>query len=180
VPAKKKSGFFASTRASADAPAPLRPGTRPLSDYALANRLSYFLWSSMPDAELLAHAAAVICTAGRARGAGAAHGEGRPHPPPRGRIRRRLARFRRFEEINTVDRDRFPEFNNELRSAMFEEPIHFFTDLAREDRSVLNFSTATTRSSTAPLAKHYCMTGVHAAPDEWCASSTRASSIVAA
>ena len=33
-------------------------GTRPLSDYALASRLSYFLWSSMPDAELLAHAAA--------------------------------------------------------------------------------------------------------------------------
>src|SRR5262249_52813049 len=36
------------------------PGTaaRPLSDYALASRLSYFLWSSMPDAELLAHAKA--------------------------------------------------------------------------------------------------------------------------
>src|SRR5207253_591588 len=31
---------------------------QPLSDYALASRLSYFLWSSMPDAELLAHAAA--------------------------------------------------------------------------------------------------------------------------
>ena len=30
----------------------------PLSDYALASRLSYFLWSSMPDAELLSHAAA--------------------------------------------------------------------------------------------------------------------------
>ena len=38
----------------------IRPGTRcsPLSDYALASRLSYFLWSSMPDEELLAHAAA--------------------------------------------------------------------------------------------------------------------------
>src|SRR5262249_34253091 len=37
-----------------------QPGekARPLSDYELANRLSYFLWSSMPDAELLAHAAA--------------------------------------------------------------------------------------------------------------------------
>ena len=31
---------------------------QPLSDYALASRLSYFLWSSMPDEELLAHAAA--------------------------------------------------------------------------------------------------------------------------
>src|SRR5262249_28382318 len=33
-------------------------GVRPLSDHALASRLSYFLWSSMPDTELLAHAAA--------------------------------------------------------------------------------------------------------------------------
>ena len=41
--------------------APARPekaSSQPLSDYALASRLSYFLWSSMPDAELLAHAAA--------------------------------------------------------------------------------------------------------------------------
>ncbi len=30
-----------------------KSGIRPLSDYALASRLSYFLWSSMPDAELI-------------------------------------------------------------------------------------------------------------------------------
>jgi hypothetical protein len=30
--------------------------------------------------------------------------------------------FRRFEEHNAVDRDRFPSFNNELRQAMFQEP----------------------------------------------------------
>ena len=35
-----------------------RTAVRPLSGYALASRLSYFLWSSMPDQELLAHAAA--------------------------------------------------------------------------------------------------------------------------
>ena len=34
------------------------PAARPLSDYELASRLSYFLWSSMPDAELMARAAA--------------------------------------------------------------------------------------------------------------------------
>jgi hypothetical protein len=33
-------------------------GVQPLTDYELANRLSYFLWSSMPDAELMQHAAA--------------------------------------------------------------------------------------------------------------------------
>src|SRR5262249_12885897 len=38
--------------------APGAPKTEPLGDYELANRLSYFLWSSMPDDELLARAAA--------------------------------------------------------------------------------------------------------------------------
>src|SRR6185295_15366 len=42
----------------ASTPAAPKAGVRPLSDNALASRLSYFLWSSLPDAELLAHAAA--------------------------------------------------------------------------------------------------------------------------
>src|SRR6185369_10378474 len=75
--------------------------------------------------------------------------------------------FRRFEEINTVDRERFPEFTNELRTAMFEEPIHFFTDIVREDRSVLNFLYADYTFVNAPLAKHYGMTDVQAGPNEW-------------
>ena len=37
--------------------------------------------------------------------------------------------FRRFEEHNAVDRERFPEFTNELREAMFEEPIRFIDDV---------------------------------------------------
>ena len=37
--------------------------------------------------------------------------------------------FRRFEEHNSVDRNRFPEFTNELRQAMFEEPIRFFLNV---------------------------------------------------
>jgi len=47
--------------------------------------------------------------------------------------------FRRFEEHNAVDRERFPSFNNELRQAMFEEPIRFFVDVTRNNRSVLRF-----------------------------------------
>ena len=39
--------------------------------------------------------------------------------------------FRRFEEHNAVDRDRFPEFNNELRQAMFEEPIRLIENVIR-------------------------------------------------
>ena len=38
--------------------------------------------------------------------------------------------FRRFEEHNSVDRERFSSFTSELRQAMYEEPIRFFVDLA--------------------------------------------------
>src|SRR5207302_2451839 len=117
------------------------PGTatQPLSDYALASRLSYFLWSSMPDAELLAHAAAgdlhrpEVLTA-QAR---------RMLRDPR--VRRLATEFlgnwldvRRFEEHNSVDRDRFPSFTLELRQAMFEEPVRYFVDVAQRDRPVLD------------------------------------------
>ncbi len=128
-------GALRQTRAT-----PVPPGARPLSDFALASRLSYFLWSSMPDEELLARAAA---------------GELRKPEVLAAQVRRMLkdqrARglatefagnwldFRRFEELNTVDRERFTSFNNELRQAMFEEPIQFFVDVARNDRSVLDF-----------------------------------------
>jgi hypothetical protein len=132
--------------------------TGPLSDYALASRLSYFLWSSMPDEELLARAAA-----------------GELHKPkvltaetqrmlrdPRVRA---LATefagnwldFRRFEEHNAVDRERFPSFNNELRQAMFEEPIRYFVDVAQHNRSVLDLLYGNDTFVNRPLAKHYGM-----------------------
>src|SRR4030095_6977531 len=121
-----------------------RPSSRPLSDYSLANRLSYFLWASMPDVELLSHAAA-----------------GDLHQPQilRAQARRMLQDkrvrnfaiefagnwldFRRFEQNNSVDRQRFPAFNDDLRRAMFEEPVRFFVNVAQSDRPVLDFLYAT-------------------------------------
>ena len=110
---------------------------RPLDDFALASRLSYFLWASMPDDELLAVAA---------------KGELK-RPEVLVRQARRMLKdarvrglvtefggnfldFRRFEEHNAVDRERFATFNNELRQAMFEEPVRFMLDVVRENRPV--------------------------------------------
>jgi mono/diheme cytochrome c family protein len=129
---------------------------RPLTDYELASRLSYFLWSSMPDDELLARAAVgdlhqpeVLVAQTR-----------RMLRDPR--IRGLATEFsgnwldiRRFEEHNSVDRDRFASFTNELREAMFEEPIRFFIDVARESRSVLDFLHANHTFVNPILAKHY-------------------------
>jgi hypothetical protein len=137
-----------------------QPGTnpRPLTDSELASRLSYFLWSSMPDEELLARAAA-----------------GDLHKPDvlRAQANRMLRDpkvrglatefagnwldFRRFEEHNAVDRERFPQFTNELRSAMFEEPVRYLIDVLQKNRSVLDFLYGTDTFVNRPLAKHYGM-----------------------
>jgi uncharacterized protein DUF1592/uncharacterized protein DUF1588/uncharacterized protein DUF1587/uncharacterized protein DUF1595/uncharacterized protein DUF1585 len=134
------------------------PAVRALDDHALASRISYFLWSSMPDGELLAHARRndlhrpQVLTAQvrrmlhdqRARALAVEFGG-------------QWLDFRRFEEHNGVDRERFPTFTRELRQAMFEEPVRFFLDVIGQDRSVLDFLYARHTFVNAVLARHYGM-----------------------
>ncbi|HEY7153756.1 MAG TPA: DUF1592 domain-containing protein [Gemmataceae bacterium] len=140
---------------------------RPLSDHALASRLSYFLWSSMPDEELLAHVAAgdlhqpKVLTAQSRRML--------RDPRLRGLATEFAGNwldFRRFEEHNSVDRERFPTFTPELRQAMFEEPIRYFLDVAQRDRSVLDLLYGNDTFVNRPLARHYGMPQPKGA-DEW-------------
>ena len=143
-------------------------GVAALSDYELASRLSYFLWSSMPDEPLMAHAAA-----------GDLHKRDALLAEARRMLRDSRARglatefggnwldFRRFEETNSVDRERFPAFTNELRQAMFEEPVRFFIDLVQRDGSVLDFLDGDYTLVNPVLAKHYGMPVASDAPDEW-------------
>jgi hypothetical protein len=144
---------------------PVSKGTQPLTDDSLAGRLSYFLWSSMPDEELTARAAS---------------GELRKPEVLLAQARRMLKDdrvrglatefggnwldFRRFEDHNAVDRERFPSFDNDLRQAMFQEPVRFITDVIRNDRSVLDLLYAKHTFVNSALARHY---GVEASPGEW-------------
>jgi hypothetical protein len=140
----------------------------PLSGYALASRLSYFLWASMPDEELLAHAAAgdlqkpaVLLAQTRrmlkdARVSGLATEFGG-----------NWLDFRRFETLNSVDRDRFPSFNNDLREAMFQEPVRLIEDAIRNDRSVLDLIYGDYTFVNPSLAKHYGMPAVGGGEDNW-------------
>jgi hypothetical protein len=141
-----------------DARPSVQTEVRPLSDYELANRLSYFLWSSMPDQELMTHAAA-----GDLRKPDVIAGQTRRMLQD-GRIRNLATEFagnwldvRRFEEHNAVDRERFPEFTSELREAMFEEPIRFVTDLVQRNGSVLDFLYGNYTFVNPVLARHYGM-----------------------
>ena len=132
-----------------------------LSGYALASRLSYFIWSSMPDRELLAHAAAGdlqnpavlleqtrrMLKDDRARGMATEFGGN-------------WLEFRRFENHNGVDRERFPTFTNDLREAMFEEPVRFLQDVIKNDRSVFDMLYGNDTFVNPVLAKHYGMTDI--------------------
>jgi hypothetical protein len=143
-------------------------GAEPLSGYALANRLSYFLWSSMPDDELMQKAAS---------------GELQKKDVLMAEVRRmlqdqrmsgmatefagNLLEFRQFETYNSVDRMRFPEFTNGLRQAMFEEPVRFVQDAIQNDRSVLDMLYGKYTFVNPELAKFYGMPEVKGGVDTW-------------
>jgi hypothetical protein len=140
----------------------------PLSGYELASRLSYFLWSSMPDQELLNHAATgdlsrrdvLIAQTRRML----------KDPRSRGLATEFAANWldsRHFETHNSVDRERFPKFTNDLREAMFEEPVRFVEEVIRNNRSVLDLLYGDYTFVNPVLAGHYGIPGVTGKKDDW-------------
>jgi Protein of unknown function (DUF1592)/Protein of unknown function (DUF1588)/Protein of unknown function (DUF1585)/Protein of unknown function (DUF1595) len=141
---------------------------QPLSSYALASRLSYFLWASMPDEELLRHAAAndlqkpavLLAQARRMMKDSRVRGLATEFTG-------NWLAFRLFETNNTVDRERFPQFNNDLREAMFEEPIRYVEDAIQNNRSVLDLVYGNYTFVNPVLAKHYGIPGVEGDVNHW-------------
>ncbi|MDB6130661.1 MAG: cytochrome, partial [Verrucomicrobiales bacterium] len=132
----------------------------PVTDWELANRLSYFLWSSAPDSELNKLAAQ-----GKLQDPDilAAQSRRMLRDP---RVRRLATEFAcawlhiyGFDELGEKSERHFPTFTA-LRGAMYEESILFFTDLFQNNRSVLNILDADYTFLNEPLAKHYEIPGV--------------------
>ncbi|MCA9123721.1 MAG: DUF1592 domain-containing protein [Planctomycetaceae bacterium] len=131
-----------------------------IDDFALASRLSFFLWSSLPDAELLALAE---------------RGElGRPDVL-REQVERMLAdpKSQRFVESFTgqwlrlddidftvPDQSLYPEYDQLLRQSMLGETHAFFRELLDRDLSVQNFIDADFVMINQPLADFYGIEGV--------------------
>jgi hypothetical protein len=140
----------------------------PLSSYALASRLSYFLWASMPDEELLRHAAAndlqkpavLLAQARRMMKDSRVRGLATEFTG-------NWLAFRLFETNNAVDRQRFPQFNNDLREAMFQEPIRYVEDTIQNNRSVLDLIYGNYTFVNPVLARHYGIPGVQGDADHW-------------
>lgn len=131
------------------------PQSHPVSDHELATRLSYFLWSSLPDAELRQAA-----DAGRLREPDAVAAQTRRMlKDPR--VRRLATEFAcqwlhiyDFESLDEKSEKLFPEFA-ELRRDMSDEAIAFFTDVFQNDGSVLTLFDADHTFVNERLAKFY-------------------------
>jgi hypothetical protein len=145
------------------APPGAAPGTiHAVSDVELASRLSFFLWSSIPDDELLA-----VAEAGTLR-----------HPLVlEAQVRRMLADPRaeaslvdnfaaqwlqiRNIRAATPDKNLFPNFDDNLRRALATELELFVASVVREDRSVVDLLTADDTFLNERLAVHYGVPDVY-------------------
>jgi hypothetical protein len=128
---------------------------RELNGYEIASRLSYFLWSSMPDAELTAAAAS-----GGLRGAdGIAAQVTRMLADPKAaafaeNFGSQWLPVRALEEV-VPDANAYPQFDEPLRAAMRAETMRFFLDIAGGSRSLKELLTTSSGYVNDRLAEHY-------------------------
>jgi hypothetical protein len=122
--------------------------------------LSYFLWSSMPDEELLALAAEDKLTEGDTL-----HGQvERMLSDPRAAAvtENFCGQWLKLRDIDFTAPDHrlYPEFDDVLKVGMVREPQLFFEELLRHDRSLLNFVSSDFTFLNERLARHYGVEGV--------------------
>ncbi len=132
-----------------------------ISDLELASRLSFFLWSSIPDTELTDLAAA---------------GKLRDNKVLEQQVRRMLkdpraealannfaAQWLHLRNLDAAQPDSFafPDFDETLRNAFRTETLMFFGNIMRDDRSVVELLTADYTFMNERLARHYGVPGVY-------------------
>ncbi|MFM8274205.1 MAG: DUF1592 domain-containing protein, partial [Gemmata sp.] len=129
----------------------------PIDEYQLASRLSYFLWSSMPDQELFDLAAKKQLTASL----GAQVKRMLRDPRAQALTDNFVMQWLQLQPLKsaTPDPNKFPQFNEQLRAAMLTETKLFFAEIVREDRTVLDVLDADFTYVNAPLARHYGLAG---------------------
>lgn len=148
-------------------PAEAKPsaGIVPLDDYQLASRLSYLLWATMPDDQLMALAE-----------------DGKLSEPTilKAQVKRMLedprsralfdgfgAQWLGLESFagKKFDASQFPLMTSELRSAMYDEARLFFESVVRENQTAVSFVDADYTFLNEPLAKIYGLEGKVSGPE---------------
>jgi hypothetical protein len=132
---------------------PLAKDAHPVSEFALASRLSYFLWGSMPDEELFGLANQGKLTANLAAQTTRLLKDKRAQHLVTGFALQWL-QTRRLALV-TPDAKLFPEFDDALRASMVKETELFLTEIVREDRSVFDIVDADFTYLDRPLADLY-------------------------
>ena len=132
-----------------------------LNDLELASRLSFFLWSSIPDDALLDLAAA-----GRLRQPAVLEAQVRrmlADPKAAALVENFAGQWLHIRNLQNIapNTDEFPDFDNDLRDAFRRETELFFASIVGEDRNVLDLLTADYTFVNERLAKHYGLPGVY-------------------
>ena len=129
-----------------------------LDDYELASRLSYFLWSSMPDEELFNLAAAKKLRANLPAQVQRMLKDKRSQAL----VENFAGQWLQLRQVQNVSPDAtiFTNFDETLRTAMTQETQLFFNSIIQEDRSVLDLLDANFTYLNERLAQHYGIDGV--------------------
>lgn len=140
-----------------------REGTHAVNQFELASRLSYFLWSTMPDAELFQ--CAKEGTLGRPEVLEAQTRRMLKDPRANALAANFGGQWLEFRALESVapDRDRFPDFDEYLRVSMRRETEMFVSSVIREDGSVLDFLDGKYTFLNERLADYYGIGGVKGA-----------------
>ena len=134
---------------------------QPVSPWELAARLSYFLWSSLPDERLRQAAANGSLSDPKKLAAEVRRMLADPRSEALAReFAARWLRFRGFAERAPVDREKFPEFTPQLQAAMEAEATAFLADVIRHDRPLRELFGAEHTFLNERLAAHYGVPGV--------------------
>ena len=136
-----------------------RTGERALNSWELASRLSYFLWSSMPDEELMKLASQDKLREDRVLEAQVVRMT--KSPKARALADNFAAQWFTLRNLQNVAPDPTvnPDWNEDLRRDMKQETLLFFNDIVQNDRSVLEFLDGKWSYLNANLARHYGLPG---------------------
>ena len=138
---------------------PSAKDAHPVAEFALASRLSYFLWGSMPDEELFGLANQGKLTANLAAQTTRLLKDKRSQHLVTG-FGLQWLQTRRLALV-TPDAKLFPEFDDALRASMVKETELFLAEIVRDDRSIFDIIDADFTYLDRPLAKLY---GIYDAP----------------
>jgi hypothetical protein len=150
-------------RIELDGPSEPSQTARPLNGHELATRMSYFLWSSMPDDELfgLAESGQLATPATQADQVRRMLAD----PKAQALVENFFGQWLELRNLNKIvpDPERFPSFNDDLRESMKRETLAFVAHIVAGNRSVLEFLDADYAFLNEPLARHYGIAGVEGA-----------------